>query len=96
LSQFFATRYDFKQLVEIKITRSALHEREKLPSAINMNVPSLTNNAITVSFDVLNETSNRLRQAGAIFFVKKAGKGRYQIILKKPPVADVSELLDKS
>jgi len=61
-----------------------------------MNLPSLTNNAITVSFDALNETSNRLRQAGAIFFVKKAGKDRYQIILKKPPVADVSELLERS
>lgn len=61
-----------------------------------MNVSFMTNNAITVSFDALNETSNRLRQAGAIFFVKKAGKDRYQIILKKQPIADVSELLDKS
>ncbi|AFY91087.1 hypothetical protein [Chroococcidiopsis thermalis] len=52
-----------------------------------MNVSSTTNNAITVSFDALNETSNRLRQAGAIFLVKKVGKDRYQIILKKPPIA---------
>jgi hypothetical protein len=61
-----------------------------------MNLPSTTNNAITVSFDALNEISNRLRQAGAIFFVKKVGKDQYQIILKKPPVAYVSELLKRS
>ncbi|WP_106548130.1 hypothetical protein [Chroococcidiopsis sp. CCALA 051] len=60
-----------------------------------MNVPSTTNNTLTVSFDALNETSNRLRQAGAIFSVKKAGKDCYQIILKKQPGANVSELLDK-
>ena len=60
-----------------------------------MNVSSTINNAITVSFDALNETSNRLRQAGAIFLVKKAGKDRYQIILKKPPIADVLELLER-
>ncbi|PSB65757.1 general secretion pathway protein K [Chroococcidiopsis cubana CCALA 043] len=61
-----------------------------------MNVSSTTNNTLTLSFDALNEISNRLRQAGAVFSVKKAGKDRYQIILKKPPVADVTKLLDKS
>ncbi|RUT14460.1 hypothetical protein DSM107010_00060 [Chroococcidiopsis cubana SAG 39.79] len=73
-----------------------MHEREKLSIANNMNVSSTTNNTLTLSFDALNEISNRLRQAGAVFSVKKAGKDRYQIILKKPPVADVTKLLDKS
>ncbi|OWY65158.1 general secretion pathway protein K [cyanobacterium TDX16] len=61
-----------------------------------MNVSSTTNNAITVSFEALNETSNRLRQAGAIFLVKKVGKDQYQIILKKPLVTYVSELLKRA